>query len=292
MKVVVYLLVGVAALVVASVLVLWLLYGGSPWPTAPPRVEEGGQWLRVVRLKPWGLTVKLADGHWAVCQNFELRVLEEGGVKSVLIRGTFFLREAEFTEQPDGRVVMSRPVENAYSDEIYAVTLDGAARTREADEAAWSRARALTPEESQTEFGPGRHRMFSYDKGETLPRGGVTGGGLPLTSLELGGAEPSGWLLSQGGRYAAGFSHTSRRRLLKRPSLIPFGGEDDRIIAGTMYVDIFEGATGRRVARATQGHKESYDMYVFRQAVWFEGRYFLMPLDHRFEGWLVGALPE
>jgi hypothetical protein len=56
-------------------------------------------------------------------------------------------------------------------------------------------------------------------------------------------------------------------------------------------VDLFDGVTGQRLARATKGHKGSYDMYVFRQAVWFDGRYFAMPLDHWFESWLVGALP-
>ena len=120
----------------------------------------------------------------------------------------------------------------------------------------------------------------------------MTKGGLPLLRLGLGGAEPTGWLLSEGGRYAAGFSHTSRRRRFKRPSLLPFSGEDDRIIDGTMYVDFFDGLTGERLARATKGHKESFDMYVFRQAVWFDRRYFAMPLDNWFGSWLVGVLPE
>lgn len=288
MKLVTYLLVGVAAALVAAALVAYMLYGGSPWPAEPPRVAAGGQWRGVFRLKPWGLAIRRGAGSWWGCQDFELRVLEEGGVKSVLIRGTFV---KNFTEGSGGGLVQSSSEELLYSD-AYAVTLDGAARVRAVDEAAWSRARALTPEESETEYGAGAHRMVSYYEGGTLPRGEVTGGGLPLTSLELGGAEPLGWFLSQGGRYVAGFSHTSRRRLLKRPSIIPFSGEDDRIIAGTTYVDLFDGATGRRLARATKGHKESYQLHVFRQAVWFEGHYFVMPLDNNFEGWLVGALPE
>jgi hypothetical protein len=292
MKVVLYLLVGVVALLVASVLVLWLFYGGSPWPAAPPRVVEGGRLLGVVSLDPMGMTAVYGEGRRAVCRSFELRVLGEGAVKSVLIRGTLFLREAEFTRQPDGGIVMTRPVERSYSEDIYAVTLDGDFRVRKVDEAAWSRARRLTPEESQTEYGPGSSRRVFYHQGETLPPGRTTAGGLPLTRLGVGGAESEGWLLSQGGRHVAGFSHTSRRRRFKRPSLLPFSGEDDRIIGGTMYVDVFDGATGQRLARASKGHKESYDYYVFQQATWFEGRYFVMPLDNWFGSWLVGALPE
>ncbi|HEX8688273.1 MAG TPA: hypothetical protein VF654_17295, partial [Pyrinomonadaceae bacterium] len=72
----------------------------------------------------------------------------------------------------------------------------------------------------------------------------------------------------------------------------PVLGGDDRIADGTMYVDVFDGLTGERLGRVTKGHKGSYDMSVFRQAVWFDRRYFAMPLDHGFEGWLVGALPE
>jgi hypothetical protein len=59
-----------------------------------------------------------------------------------------------------------------------------------------------------------------------------------------------------------------------------------------MYVDIFDGATGGRLARASEGRQGSYDMYVFRQATWFDGRYFAMPLDHWFGSWLVGVMPE
>ena len=288
MKVVWYLLVAVVVLVAVALAVVWLLYGGSPWPPAPPQVVEGGRWLRVVELDRKGLTIDNGDGSWIGCQDFELRVSEEGGVKSVLIRGTFV---KDFTREPDGRLVQSSTEELLYSDAAYAVALDGSFARRKIDEAAWSGARPLTPEESETEFGPGSHRMFDYYQGETLPRGGTTAGGVLLTRLGPGGAEPEGWLLSQGGRYAAGFSHTSRRRRFKRPSLIPFLGEDDRIIDGTMYVDLFDGLTGERLARATKGHKGSSDMHVFRQAVWFEGRYFAMPLDNWFGSWLVGALP-
>jgi len=286
MKVVLYLLVAVVALLLAAAFVLWLLYGDSPWPAAPPQVVEGGQSLRVVELDPKGLTVGIGDERWMVCERFELRVSEEGGVKSLLIRGKFV---KNFTIEPDGRFAQSSSEELLYSDS-YAVTLGGEFGVRKVDAAAWSRARPLKPEESETEFGAGASRRFYSDKGETLPKGGTTAGGLPLTRLEVGGAESEGWLLAEGGRYAAGFSHTTRRRRFERPLLIPFGS-DDRILDGTMYVDLFDGATGRRLARATKGHKGSYDMYVFQQAVWFDGRYFAMPLDNWFGNWLVGALP-
>jgi hypothetical protein len=32
-------------------------------------------------------------------------------------------------------------------------------------------------------------------------------------------------------------------------------------------------------------------MYVFQKAVWFDGRYFAMPLDVWFGSWLVGVPP-
>jgi hypothetical protein len=208
-------------------------------------------------------------------------------VKSLLIRGTFV---KDFTTRPDGGLVQSDTEELLYSDAAYAVTLDGEFRVRKVDDAAWSRARPLGPEESETEYGAGASRRFSYYEGETLPKGGSTAGGLPLTRLGVGGAESEGWLLSEGARYVAGFSHTTRRRRFERPSLIPFGG-DDRILDGTMYVDLFDGVTGRRLARATKGHKGSYDMYVFRRAVWFDGHCFAMPLDNWFGSWLVGVFP-
>lgn len=288
MKVFLYGLVAVVGLLLAAAVVLWLFYGDSPWPAAPARVVEGGQSLRVVELDPNGLTIKYAENRWMMCQHFELRVSEEGGVKSLLIRGTFY---KNFTTRPDGSLVQSDPVELLYSDAAYAVTLDGEFRVRRVDDAVWSRARRLKPEETQTEYGAGASRRFSFYEGEARPKGGATAGGVALTRLEVGGAEREGWLLSEGGRYAAGFSHTTRRRRFERPSPLPFLGGDDRILDGTMYVDLFDGLTGERLARATKGHKGSYDMYVFRQAVWFDGRYFAMPLDNWFGSWLVGVFP-
>jgi hypothetical protein len=288
MKVIIYLLVGVVALLMAALLVLYMLYGDSPWPAAPPQVVEGGRWLRVVGLDPEGLTVRDGENSWMVCDNFELRVSEEGGVKSLLIRGTLV---KNYTREPDGRLVHSSSEELLYSDAAYAVSLDGAFGVRKVDGAAWGRGRRLKPEETETEFGAGAERRVSFYDGATLPPGRTTAGGLPLTRLGLGGAEPEGWLLAEG-RYVAGFSHTSRRRRFKKPSLIPFLGEDDRVTDGTMYVDLFDGATGERLARATKGHKGSFHMHVFRRAVWFDRRHFAMPLDPWFGVWLVGALPE
>ena len=287
MKLILYLVVVVVGLLFVAALALYMLYGSLP--ASPPRVVEGERLLRVVRLDSMGLTIKNEDGSWMVCRNFELRVLEEGGLKSLLIRGTFV---KDFRKEPDGRLVQTDAKELLYSDDAYAVALDGSFATRKVDEGAWSRARRFTEEESETEYGAGSKRVYFYHDGETLPRGGETRGGLSLTRLATGGAELEGWQLSQEGRYVAGFSHTSRRRPFKRPSLIPFLGEDDRIADGTMYVDIFDGATDRRLAQATKGHQGSYDMYVFHQARWFEGRYFAMPLTNDFGSWLVGALPE
>lgn len=291
LKVIFYLLVTVVALIVAAVFVLWLLYGDSPWPPEPPRVVEGGRALRAVTLDPMGLTIRRGEGGWSLCRGFELRVLEEGGEKSVLIRGTLFQAGVDFVRGADAGAGAS-PAGHEYSDDTYAVALGGDFGVRKVDAAAWARARKLKPEESETEFGAGASRRFTFHGGETLPPGGVTKGGLPLMRLGLGGAEPSGWLLSEGGRYAAGFSHTSRRRRFKRPQLMPFSGEDDRIMDGTMYFELFDGVTGERLARATKGHKGSYEMLVFRQAVWFDGRYFAAPLDTWLGSWLVGALPE
>ena len=261
----------------------------------PPRVDEGAEWLRVVTLDPLGLTIKRGGAAWSVCNGFELRVLDEGGVKSLLVRGTLFVRGAEFGADAEGRVYESRPPQYEYSDSTYAVALDGSFRTRKIGAGEWARARELTDEERGVGHAYPATRKFYRDGEGTLPEGGATRGGLPLTRLEVGGAEPSnsGWLLSQEGKYVAAFSHTSRRRAYKRPNLIPFlGGEDDRIAGGTMYVDVFDGAAGRRLARASRGHRGSSEFYVFEEAVWFEGRYFAMPLDSTLGAWLVGAFPD
>lgn len=286
----VYIVVVAVALLLLAAAALYVLYGSlyGSQPAAPPRVVEGERWLRVVELAPEGLTIDNGDGSWTVCQSFELRVSDEGGVKSLLIRGTFV---KDFKREPDGRLVKSDSEELVYGDDTFAVALDGSFARRKVDGGLWERARRFGPGELDSEFASSERRFY-YDKGETLPRGGATKGGVPLTSLKLAGAETEGWLLSRDGRYAAGFSHTSRRRRFKRPSLIPFLGGDDRIADGTMYVDIFDGASGERLAGASKGHGGSSEMYVFQQATWFDGRCFAMPLGQGFGSWLIGVLPE
>ena len=286
MRVAVYIVVIAVALLLVAAVALFVLYGSQP--AAPPLVVEGERWLRVVELDPEGLTVDNGDGSWTVCESFELRVSDEGGVKSLLIRGTYV---KDFRREPDGRLVKSDSEELVYGDDTYAVALDGSFARRKVDGGAWERARRFERGELDSEFASSESRFY-YDKGETLPRGGATKGGVPLTSLKLAGAEAGGWLLSRDGRYAAGFSHTSRRRTFKRPSLIPFLGADDGVADGTMYVDIYDGADGARLAGASKGHNGSSEMYVFQQATWFDGRCFAMPLGNSFGSWLIGVLPE
>jgi hypothetical protein len=276
----------------AALLVLLVGCGGLA-PAAAARVEEGAGLVGVVTLDRWGLTVRRDEKSWTVCRNFDLRVLDEGGSKSLLIRGKNYLSSSEFGLDAGGRLVETRPARCEYSDDWYAVSLGGSFAVRKVGPAEWARGRELSEEEKGNERRGGATRKFFPHEGKTLPEGGATRGGLPLTLLDVSGDEMtgSGWLLSQAGRYVAAFSHTSRRRPYKRPSLIPFSGEDDRIAGGLMYVDFFDGETGRRLARASKGHNGSHEFYVGEQAVWFEGRYFAMPLDGVLGVWLVGAFP-
>ena len=278
-------------IVVLAALLAVLVGCGVGVRSAPPRVDEGAERLRVVTLDPLGLTIKRSDVSWTICQNFELRVLEEGGPKSLLIRGTLFLRGAEFDTDAEGHLFEKRPPEVEYSDNTYAVSLDGSFGVRKIGGEEWARARALTEEERG--LGPPRfaeRRFFLYE-GRTLPEGGATRGGLPLTRLEVGGAEEPRWLLSQGGGYVAAFSHTSRHGEKKSSGFFPFIGGSDGIEDGTMYFDFFDGSTGQRLARVSKGHNGSGEFYVFEQAVWFEGRYFAMPLERPLGVWLIGVLP-
>lgn len=288
MKVFVYVIVVVAALFLAA-FVLFVLFGSLP--AAPPRVVEGEGRMRVVELKPMGLTIKRGDGSWLVCEDFELRMSEEAGAKSLLIRGRDLVGDSEYGKGADGRAVVTKPARYKFSDSTYAVSLDGSFAQRKVDDDTWERARRFGPDELDSEYNSSARRFFIYE-GKTLPSEGATKSGLLIKSFALAGAETDHWLLSRDGSYVAGFSHTSRRRSSRKPSLMPFIGGDDGIADGTMYVDIFDGATGKRLALAAKGHRGSYEMHVFRQATWVDGRYFVMPLNGVFDSWLVGVMPE
>lgn len=281
--VVLALLIGVA---------LTLLYKSCFAARRPPQVSEGERWLHVVRLDIF--TIKQKDDSEIICREYELRLTGIAREKALLIRGRDIVREAEFSKDANGQIFVSRPIQYQYSDNIYSVNLDGSFTAGKIGKSAWDKARPVANNDMRPGYNSdGTRRLYGNESRQAAAGGSDTESvhDAPVSSA-VGGAELRHELLSQSGHYIASFSHTSRRRLFKRPSLFPLLGGDDGIANGTMYVDLFDGKTKRRLAQASQGHNGSLDMSVFEEATWVEDRYFVMPLEVLPRNWLIGVMPE
>ncbi len=282
---------------------LLMVIAGCSLFARPPKVTSGGKHLRFVKLPEHFRTQISGKSYRIFWQYLEIRMSDVGGEKAMLLRGSDMAKPAEFAEDSNGKLFVKREIEYEYSENMYAVSLDGSFTVRGVDSLEWERGRPLptdderradesnrdvyNPDGSLTIFNVNDRGVIGYDNIDAKNFVDFKGRSYKASGKELNSTA----LLSQDAKWAAVFSHTSRRRLFKRPSLFPFLGGDDRIASGTMYVDIYDVGTGERIAAAQTPHRGSGDMYVFKQAVWVEGRYFLMPLRTSPPIYMVGAMP-
>lgn len=250
--------------------------------TPPPQVTHGEARLRIVRF-PEQFMIKLAENRYELPQTEEFRFSRQGG-ESLLFRMKGYRAEGTGADPKTGAYV----VNYEYSDNAYAVSLDGRFDVRAVLETEWEQGQKRRETDDRGgDFEPdGSIRIYAS---EGLEESAYKGRRLAKTGAEF---YSNVALVSPNGKWVAVFSHTSRRRWFKRPSLIPFMGGDDRIASGTMFVDLFDARTGERLATAQAPHEGSFDMYVFTQAAWIEDRYFVMPLDTFMRGAIIGIMPE
>lgn len=221
-----------------------------------------------------------------------------------MFRGRDVLNAPEFGQAADGSIVLTRDIEYAYSDNCYAVSLDGGFAPRDAAPGEWERGRKRRddydvrgayddmsirqPDGSLCIWNRNGEEIVSYENPSADGFVRWRGREYKASGKELN----SDALLSQDARRLAVFSHTSRRKLFKMPSLMPFLGGDDGIAGGMMFVDLYDASTGERIAAASLPHRGSMDMIVFSRAAWIGGRYFVMPTEFRASSYLLGIMPE
>jgi len=191
-----------------------------------------------------------------------------------------------FTGELFGTEVSDFPVKapnyDYFSDNQFAVSLDGAFRVREATSNEWNT--AAKPLHS--------YHIVSSIKNEQVTRDGVRyTGHLYRKSGESWGNEAA--LVSPRKTWIAIFSYTSREK--PNPGFIPGLGSNEPG-HGEVFLDLYSVSTGERViaARSPFGGTGSgfAPSMLFGASVWVEDRYFIMPLDWILDRCLLGILPE
>jgi hypothetical protein len=230
------------------------------------------------KMKPVGRQVGVNDN-----PHYVVRMISKGERRELL-----FAVKQGFTGELFGKEAHDFPVKNPdydyYSDERYAVSLDGGFQVRKA-----------TPEEWDATEKP----LHSYHFIRTFKNPLVTVEGVKYNEQlyrktgESWGTEAA--ILSPRGTWIAVFSYTSREKPPK-PLIPGFGGTEPG--HGEVFLDIYKTSSGEKIdaARHTYGGDGSGGGYapsmLFGGSLWVDDSYFVMPLEPSLETCYFGILEE
>jgi hypothetical protein len=263
-------------------LALDLLLGLGFSCAAPPRGAQVSGPLGVVRFPaPW---VKSRGGALVGVNDHTQYVIRRAPAE----RGgeLLFAVKQGFDGSLFGKEVYDFPVRDPeydyYSDDRFAVSLDGARRVREVTAAEWDA--ALKPLHS--------YRFIASHQNPAVTGEGVEyGGRLYRKSGASWGTEAA--LVSPRSTRIAVFSYASSEQ--PRKPLVPgLGGTEPG--HGEIFLDVYDLSSGERVmaARAPYGATDAgySPSLLFGGALWVDDRFFVMPLEPSYESCFLGILPE
>jgi hypothetical protein len=168
-----------------------------------------------------------------------------------------------------------------YSDNFYAVSLDGRFRVTPAAAPDWER--AARPDPAQR---PKAIEAVSASADRLEHRGAR----FPKTGKTWG--RPAA-LPSPGGRWVAVFSHTSKGDEPRPGPVVPGGSGYGK---GEMFVDVYDAATGQKLLAGSAPHTGGGSPQIlFESALWIGDRYLVVPLDNsgsEGETLFLGLMPE
>jgi len=160
--------------------------------------------------------------------------------------------------------------ESAYSDEFYAVTVDGKFRVRRAGAEEWQRAEQLPNTRHDIHYNKYMPDPLTHTDEEVIHHGKKyrrSGTFWPNTLA----------LVSTSGAWLAVFSYSSSAK--PRTSWSPLdGGMPEEPTPGQMFVDVYDTSSGQRVQTNTFRY-DSSPSSLFSGAKWFGDDYLIVPLD-------------
>lgn len=266
------------ALILAVELFLSLAVSCSTPAPAPPEIT--GPVNLVQFPEPW---VKWKDGAWiGVNDAVQYVVRRSGDSKPPEL---LFAVKQGFDGSVFGKEVYDFPVTSPdydyYSDDRFALSLNGPPRIRKVTEEEWNAAAKVL------------HSYYFVASGSSYvtPEGVKYNERLYRKSGETWGTQAA--LVSPRKTRIAVFSYTSREKVAE--SWIP-GLKSTEPGSGEVFLDVYDLSSGEKVAhvRSPYGQKPNgfAPSIIFNASVWIEDRYIVMPLDPDLSRCLIGVFPD
>jgi hypothetical protein len=268
---------------VLLVVFVTLLGLGIRCSPAPPREAQVSGPLGVARFTDSWMKVRGDGRRVGVNDNtqYVVRKSPKGSGGELL-----FAVKQGFAGELFGKEVYDFPVKNPdydyYSDDHYAVSLDGKFRVRKASAEEWDAA---------------EKPLHSYHFIQTFENPRVTGEGVKYKD-RLYRKTGDSWgtaaaLVSPRGTRVAVFSYTSREKP-KKPLVPGFGGAEPA--HGEVFLDIYDTSTGERAIAARAPYGGDGGGYapsmLFTASLWVDERYFIMPTEPTLDACYLGTLGE
>ena len=265
------------------VLALDILLGLGFSCSSPRREPQVSGPLGVVRFtEPW---VKWKGDAWVGVNDhiqYVIRRTSKGPARGELL----FAVKQGFDGSLFGKEVYDFAVNNPnydyYSDDRFAVSLDGRFSVRKATAGEWDVAEK--PLHSY-------HFIKSFENPQVTGEAVKYNGRLYRKSGESWGTEVA--LVSPRATWMAVFSYTSREK--PSESLIPGFGSTEPA-HGEVFLDVYDISSGEKVIAAHAPYGGTYGGHapsmLFGSSLWVDDRYFVMPLEPSHEFCFLGILAE
>lgn len=198
--------------------------------------------------------------------------------KVMITRGAYEVRQ--LPDSPHNELLIAaQDYDDAYSENIYAVSLDGRFQVRAVTEQEWNQAKRLpSSRRGELSFGliaPTEVGIKYRDR--VYPHTGKT-----WTQTE---AFPS-----PSGKWLAVFGDSSEES--KTPGIPGFSGGGRT--KGEMFVDVYDTSTGEKIMAGRASHSGGHHpSFLFNNSLWAGNRYLIVPLDlGPGEAFFVGILSD
>lgn len=188
----------------------------------------------------------------------------------------FTVPEYEVRRSINELVFTTKAPDGSYSENFYAVSLDGRFTVRPATTEEWNRAERVEKY---------RHQILSrsdpnlpqnvYFRNKTFTKSGESWGSALVSSSE-------NWL--------ALLSYTSKEKTRETQSILSFlgGGEPSK---GEIFLDVYDTSSGKKILAGHAPFSGFGPSILFDSAFWSSNRYIILPLDTLSQTAFLGILP-
>lgn len=165
-----------------------------------------------------------------------------------------------------------------YSDNCYAVSLDGRFSARPASESEWNQAEPVAKSQKPLAIPPGQTSpaKSAHFHGKDFVKSGESWG-VALPSPDE--------------RWIALLSYTSPESPPKNETIFKYVGGGNEPQRGEIFLDVYDAASGEKILAGRSKYSRLGPSMLFAVALWADSRFFILPLDYFSKNCFLGILP-